>query len=781
MNKEVSKRKMWELLLLLRKYLGPTALMTVFWMVLGWLKMAGIQWALLWPLNFLTAAQAGLEGNILGGAIGKTLLLILFNSMFQGMVTQKGGWKIHISTFVAELRSQGVQEVLKKIPQYTNLKLLFGKRTPMLLGSGILGIGIALLVYPFLTGNGSLINSMVCVALFLSIGKQVVKQRGLLISFLNLFLEKKQMHTLNRDAVNRIAAGFALGMALAVPVAAVRQVPDVGVPVWNFLVKILPIGMIVCGICGLFWDKLKKRRVQALLLFCVFQMTCGGKVLAAEEQYKQYELEAIQFSTPELDGRASRLYGPDVGVDGTVLIEKGKTYDFSWEGNFDTMSIDNVLDVEWNWNFRDGVSTPGVFPLNDEGLLGVNIKEAWADIHFKSLSLESSIVNGINDGDVIHFNGEVEMEVHVQCPGIVQLNDSMSNEEMEEQLMKTFMEYGEEDLAEVTYHLSYKGPHIWGRANEGVFWLEVHFDYEDFQENEQEGKEVIQYQGQTYERELFSAEEQFLKYNSGIYVQFTSQLKDAQYVPYVEKNEWVDIDTEPTDDEGDLSFAQDEMPVESDNVTPFVLAAGAGLFGLGGSAVLDFLSSPQSNNSWLKRKKDFDEEIEEDSNISMSIYKPFSALVNTKDAAVELKITISGGEGFVWRYFPTAICPDSWKAVIPAVIGTGEEAALVLTLSGAKLKKMHSSIFVTVIASARTPGGQRVRTSAAIEIPFHEKGLEAGRDEDGELKVTSYRDSNISGIAEIRVLDPEEYICEENKDGRILIHAKDAELGECTL
>lgn len=73
----------------LKSSLAPTAVMAVLWLELSWLRAAGTQWAILWPLNFLTGALAGMEGSALGGAIGKAILLICFNSLFRGLLMRR--------------------------------------------------------------------------------------------------------------------------------------------------------------------------------------------------------------------------------------------------------------------------------------------------------------------------------------------------------------------------------------------------------------------------------------------------------------------------------------------------------------------------------------------------------------------------------------------------------------------------------------------------------------------------------------------------------------------
>ena len=179
------------------------------------------------------------------------------------MVRRKGSERRR-THFWEELKKESVSTALARIPQYSNLRLLSGDRTPMMLGCGFLGIGFALGVYPFLTGDGSLVNSMVCVALFLSIGKQISKQRGLLITLLNMVLARKALRTVNRGAIDRVFAGFAVGMAAAVPVAAVRAVPVVGGALWLVLARVLPWAMILAGVVCLgltFW---KMREAQTV-------------------------------------------------------------------------------------------------------------------------------------------------------------------------------------------------------------------------------------------------------------------------------------------------------------------------------------------------------------------------------------------------------------------------------------------------------------------------------------------------------------------------------------
>ena len=219
--------------------------------------------------------------------------------------------------------------------------------------------------------------------------------------------------------------------------------------------------------------------------------------------------------------------------------------------------------------------------------------------------------------------------------------------------------------------------------------------------------------------------------------------------------------------------------------------AGAAALGLGGGAVLNGLSTALENTPFAKRREDFEDpdlpeetpglEGEDTPSVSVSFYRPFDDMVNTKGAAVDIHLNVNGGEGLRWHYVPTAICPEGLKAVVPAVVGTSHEATLVLNLTGAKMKKPHIPVFITVVAWAFDEGGRLLKTTGALELQLHRPGLEAERTADGALKVTLYTDGNLDGIAEKVALKPEQYTCTEAAGGALLIEAKPPYKGSCRI
>jgi hypothetical protein len=211
----------------LRKSLPLTLVMTGLWLVLGWLYSFGVHSALLFPLNFLTGALAGLDGGtLIGGTVGKAILLLLVNSFLRTLLTAKGGL---LSRLWGALKTF-VRALLRLIPHFTSLRQLFTGDRWRVAANGI-GFGMALIGYALLTGNGSLQNSFVCFLLFSASGSALVSQRGLLITPANRLLRLLGLRNVDRDLCNRLVGGNQLGNAAALFWA-------------GFVGKALPMGLL---------------------------------------------------------------------------------------------------------------------------------------------------------------------------------------------------------------------------------------------------------------------------------------------------------------------------------------------------------------------------------------------------------------------------------------------------------------------------------------------------------------------------------------------------------
>ena len=95
-------------------------------------------------------------------------------------------------------------------------------------------------------------------------------------------------------------------------------------------------------------------------------------------------------------------------------------------------------------------------------------------------------------------------------------------------------------------------------------------------------------------------------------------------------------------------------------------------------------------------------------------------------------------------------------------------------ISGEKLPKNKVSVFLEVAAI----GFDGEKYTASAELTMYEKGLFAdldNKDRPGSpdsYKVTRVSDANLDGIAEVKILDPTDYIV-ELYDDRALIRAGD--------
>lgn len=168
---------------------------------------------------------------------------------------------------------------------------------------------------------------------------------------------------------------------------------------------------------------------------------------------------------------------------------------------------------------------------------------------------------------------------------------------------------------------------------------------------------------------------------------------------------------------------------------------------------------------------------EDSPEVSMSLFAPDKDLLNVKGGVASVTIQISGGEGYLWNYIPTVICPGTMKAIVPTVTGRSNLATLNLGMTGVKLSSRHYEVFVTVIAWTYAADGQVIKTHKSMEFKLHEPGIEAKKNEDGTLTVSACVPTTLKGFADVRTLSPEEYTSTTLPDGTIEVKAVDTRLG----
>lgn len=525
--------------------------------------------------------------------------------------------------------------------------------------------------------------------------------------------------------------------------------------------------------------KILKKSV-ALLSICLMMLVQTIPVFAAESNTR-YRVSEILFSVPETEGYTGKLTGPDVAEDGTVFMEFGKKYNFTWEG-----TAPGTVD-KYGFCFGFAVRDFGDDDFGGSGISGLSINgndlfaeypESGYEVKMEFVDVTLHPANRTNTEElVIFFDGTIKMEVRCMVEEIYRVEPVTVESEFESYLEK-FKNDREiqrlEEPQELIYYMEFDEVNtctiysIEEQNNHEPLSVQCRYNiYDNGNTSHEVYRCVSEYQGERYEFP-----------------------KEGTLVSRVYPRPDIGLNLAP------IAWEWESFEMKTNNMgeKAVATAATAGVIGLGGSALVGAVPNFSAEDDLPVQKKYIygkDEESEqmqnlekmpelpkEDTpNVSMSIYKPFKTLVNTKGAAADLNITIKGGEGLHWNFLPTAICLDGLKAVVPTVLGHREEATLVLAMTGAVMKKAHTSIFVTVIAWACTETGQLVKTTGSTEITLHKKGLEAKWLKDGSLQVTSYSDGNLDGIAEVTELTEDEYIITETEDGEILITAKDAKYG----
>ncbi len=184
------------------KKLIPLLLITLVWLVLNLLPLFGINIA---TLNFLTFARSGANSGlfgILGGTVGKVFISYFVFSLLVPLLSGENAFSGMSNGFASFFKSFF-------LPGFTRY------------GSMVLGGGLALISYNFMTGDASWQNSLVgFLAAFMSI-KALASQGGFLRRLLTSIAAKFNDGRLpDTTVINSTITGWGSGFVLAIPMAA---------------------------------------------------------------------------------------------------------------------------------------------------------------------------------------------------------------------------------------------------------------------------------------------------------------------------------------------------------------------------------------------------------------------------------------------------------------------------------------------------------------------------------------------------------------------------------
>lgn len=181
------------------KQLLPMLVLAVIWLVLSLLPALDIN---PWPvrlLSFLTFAQAGMYGGVwgaLGGIIGKAVFAYFISVLILPLFMGKNPFaKMSFKGFLSGLALQGLGAAAELM----------------------LGLGLALIIFNFFTGNADTVNSMAGIVGFVLALKAFWSKggffRGLVFSLANKLTRGRIP---SQITVSRVIAGYAAGSALGI-------------------------------------------------------------------------------------------------------------------------------------------------------------------------------------------------------------------------------------------------------------------------------------------------------------------------------------------------------------------------------------------------------------------------------------------------------------------------------------------------------------------------------------------------------------------------------------
>ena len=184
----------------------PAAVLAVVWLLLTLLPLLGFNPAPVRWLSFLTFANGGTTGGLLGligGVVGKGVFAYFLISL---VVPPNRGQKPFAGVW------GGIGRLIPSI----------AAKTPVQMSGVLAGMGAALVGYNFMTGSVSIQQSMAGVAALLLSLRALSNRTGFLYRFFgSLTKGLRKNNQMNPDAATRLLAGWTAGFALALPLSAV--------------------------------------------------------------------------------------------------------------------------------------------------------------------------------------------------------------------------------------------------------------------------------------------------------------------------------------------------------------------------------------------------------------------------------------------------------------------------------------------------------------------------------------------------------------------------------
>jgi len=177
------------------KILLPVLIMVVLWVVLSYWKLANPNNEFVMILSFFTFAQGGMYGGYLGaigGILGKGFMAWVVTRIFM---------------------PKSMKEQVKKTAEIKRTKK--EKNGLKVLGLFITGVGLAFIVYRFISGNASVENSMFGIIACITSIKAKSNEDGFMNGWIRSFSKGKMSKKLARKLIGGMTFGFVCSIVMS--------------------------------------------------------------------------------------------------------------------------------------------------------------------------------------------------------------------------------------------------------------------------------------------------------------------------------------------------------------------------------------------------------------------------------------------------------------------------------------------------------------------------------------------------------------------------------------
>ena len=230
----------------IRTYI-PSLVIAGFWIILGYLENLGMQSGIFTILNFFTGAINGLNGSLIGGTIGKALLLVCVNAFFREIIISdeepENKWKMVLPSLKKGL--------LETIPMYKEVMQIMRLKQADCTTALAAGTAAGILIYPFITGNGSFTNSFVLIMLAVTLFRQLKDNSGLFMVVMHWILSHNEK--ISRNIADAAVTGISTGFAGSLVIAACGEIPGAGIVIRRILTYGIP-AVLIAG-CAAYYFK----------------------------------------------------------------------------------------------------------------------------------------------------------------------------------------------------------------------------------------------------------------------------------------------------------------------------------------------------------------------------------------------------------------------------------------------------------------------------------------------------------------------------------------------